>query len=205
MGVAVSPDGTKVYVTNYNGNTVSVINTATNTVIATVNTIGNYPYGVTVTPDGTKAYVTNFISDTVSVIDTTTNAVTDTVPVGNSPYAFGQFIGKSVPFNIQKITIVVNTIPCPAIAGQQFPIQITLNQIVNGIAKVTLASTGATWQSPINGTTVTTGSVFNSTNTATDYISVYISDVYGKELIEGTTPVNPVNQALPIGITYRDP
>jgi len=94
MGVAVSPDGTKVYVTNVISNTISVINTATNTVIATVNTIGNYPYGVAVTPDGTKVYVTNFISDTISVIDTTTNAVTDTVPVGNSPYAFGQFIGK---------------------------------------------------------------------------------------------------------------
>jgi len=36
-GVAVMPDGTKVYVTNsYPDNNVSVINTATNTVIATV-------------------------------------------------------------------------------------------------------------------------------------------------------------------------
>ena len=40
-GVAVSPDGKKVYVTNYvNSNTVSVIDTATNTVTATV-TVGN--------------------------------------------------------------------------------------------------------------------------------------------------------------------
>ena len=37
-------------------NTVSVIDTATNTVTATV-PVGSYPIGVAVTPDGTKVYV----------------------------------------------------------------------------------------------------------------------------------------------------
>ena len=57
-GVAVSPDGTKVYVANEYGNTVSVIDTATNTVTATVN-VGSGPFGVAVNPDGTKVYVAN--------------------------------------------------------------------------------------------------------------------------------------------------
>ena len=35
-GVAVSPDGTLAYVTNYYDNTVSVISTASNTVTATI-------------------------------------------------------------------------------------------------------------------------------------------------------------------------
>ena len=48
-GVAVSPDGTLVYVTNLAGNTVSVINTSNNTVTATVN-VGFDPIGVAVTP-----------------------------------------------------------------------------------------------------------------------------------------------------------
>ncbi len=39
-------------------NTVSVIDTATNNVTATV-TVGSGPYGVAVTPDGTKVYVAN--------------------------------------------------------------------------------------------------------------------------------------------------
>ncbi|RPJ72889.1 MAG: YncE family protein, partial [Alphaproteobacteria bacterium] len=86
FGVAVSPDGSKVYVANsgsdpsYEG-TVSVINTTTNTVTATVNNVGTNPVGVSVVPDGTKVYVANSGSDpsyegTVSVINTTTNTVT---------------------------------------------------------------------------------------------------------------------------------
>ena len=39
-------------------NTVSVINTATNTVSATI-TVGIYPLGVSVSPDGSKVYVAN--------------------------------------------------------------------------------------------------------------------------------------------------
>ena len=37
----------------------SVIDTATNTVIGDPIPVGDGPYGVAVTPDGTRAYVTN--------------------------------------------------------------------------------------------------------------------------------------------------
>ena len=62
----------------------SVIDTATNTVTATI-TVGAGPVGVAVSPDGTRAYVTNLGDDTVSVIDTATNTVTATIPVGDDP------------------------------------------------------------------------------------------------------------------------
>jgi YVTN family beta-propeller protein len=41
-GVAVSPDGSKLYVANSASNNVSVIDTATNTVIATI-PVGSHP------------------------------------------------------------------------------------------------------------------------------------------------------------------
>ena len=65
-------------------NTVSVINTSTNTVTATV-TVGTSPIGVAINPAGTYAYVTNEGDNTVSVINTSTNTVTATVTVGSHP------------------------------------------------------------------------------------------------------------------------
>jgi YVTN family beta-propeller protein len=82
--VAISPDGTKVYMPT-NQNTVSVIDTATNQVTATVVSVGGDPTYVAITPDGTKVYVANYIGNTVSVIDTATNQVTATVSVGDEP------------------------------------------------------------------------------------------------------------------------
>ncbi len=71
------------YVTNFDGNTVSVINTQTYE-RSTVG-VGNSPYGVAITPDGYHAYVTNSGAGTVSVINTQTYAVDHTVAVGSRP------------------------------------------------------------------------------------------------------------------------
>src|SRR5262249_15558876 len=65
------------YVTNSGSGAVLVIDTATNTVVATV-PVGLGPDGVAITPDGTHAYVTG---SPISVIDTATNTVVATVPV----------------------------------------------------------------------------------------------------------------------------
>src|SRR6266852_2051587 len=72
------------YITNQSSSTVSVIDTATDTVIATI-PVGLAPFGVAVSPDGSKVYVTNISSNTVSVIDTATNTVIATIPVRLPP------------------------------------------------------------------------------------------------------------------------
>ena len=72
------------YITNQNSNNVSVIDTATNTVVATI-PVGSGPVGVAVNPSGTRLYVTNRGSGNISVIDTSTNAVVATIPVGSGP------------------------------------------------------------------------------------------------------------------------
>jgi YVTN family beta-propeller protein len=73
------------YVANGGDGTVSVIDTATNTVVGIPIPVGREPFGVDVTPDGIHAYVANRGSDNVSVIDTATNLVMATVVVGNVP------------------------------------------------------------------------------------------------------------------------
>jgi YVTN family beta-propeller protein len=62
------------YVANFNSNTVSVVNTRDNTVVATVN-VGIGPNGVAITPNGAFAYVTNYYSLTVSVVNTASKVV----------------------------------------------------------------------------------------------------------------------------------
>jgi len=77
------------YVPNEKSNTVSVINTTTNTVISTL-LVGNVPCGVAFSPDGQKVYVTNFGNDSspgryFSVIDTATGEVTNQLVEGFKP------------------------------------------------------------------------------------------------------------------------
>jgi YVTN family beta-propeller protein len=72
------------YVPNANSNTVSVIDTTSNSVVATV-AVGAYPRGVALSPDGSRAYVVNGDSGTVSVISTATSSVVATVGVGEAP------------------------------------------------------------------------------------------------------------------------
>ena len=76
--MAVKPDGTRAYVTNRGAGTVSVIDTATNTVTATIK-VGTNPSDIAITPDGTLAFVTNTGSNSVTRIDTATNKVLWTV------------------------------------------------------------------------------------------------------------------------------
>jgi YVTN family beta-propeller protein len=85
-GVAVDPATGTAYVTNFRGNSVSVIDTATNTVTATTGIgLGEAPTGVAVDPATNTAYVTNLVNYSVSVIDTATNTATATISVGLGP------------------------------------------------------------------------------------------------------------------------
>jgi YVTN family beta-propeller protein len=89
FGIAITPDGKFAYVANSSDNTVSVIATASNTVVGTPITVGMSPFQIAITPDGKYAYVTNEASANVSVIATASNTVAATVSVGNNPRGVG--------------------------------------------------------------------------------------------------------------------
>jgi YVTN family beta-propeller protein len=97
--VAITPDGQRAYVASPSrgyvadsshsepGGTVWVIDTASNTVTATIPVGGDFArdVGVAITPDGRHAYITG--GNEVSVIDTASNAVTVTIPVSGEDVA----------------------------------------------------------------------------------------------------------------------
>jgi YVTN family beta-propeller protein len=74
--VAVTPNGAFAYISDsalFGGSSsISVINTRTNTVVATV-PVGFDPQRLAFVPGGAFAYVANQLSNTVSVIETATN------------------------------------------------------------------------------------------------------------------------------------
>lgn len=99
--VQVSPDGSRVWVTN-NGEpdpamgkgehaamakpgAVWAIDTGSDAVVAKV-PVGLHPAHVVQTPDGRFAYVTNGGDNTVSVIDASAQRVVATIPVGKFPH-----------------------------------------------------------------------------------------------------------------------
>jgi YVTN family beta-propeller protein len=88
--VAVNPAGTRVYVTNYNDNTVSVVDVTSrpNQVIATI-PVGRQPVEITINPAGTRVYVSDsggqVYNNQVSVIDTASNTVVATITGDNAP------------------------------------------------------------------------------------------------------------------------
>ena len=73
------------YVTNAGDGSVSVIDTTTNAVTATILGVGNNPRGIALSPNGAAIYVTNFDDNTVAEIDAITNTITRTVAVGTNP------------------------------------------------------------------------------------------------------------------------
>ena len=83
QGVAVSPDGARVYVTNISNDNVAVIDTATNTVLRTIR-VGDFPQDVAISHDGSLANVTAMTGTAVSVIDTATDTIIATLPVSGS-------------------------------------------------------------------------------------------------------------------------
>ena len=110
------------YITNTGNNTVSVIDTATNTVTATI-PVGTDPFGVGVSPDGSRVYVANGQpSNSVSVIDTNPsspsfNTVIVTVAVGRdaeglavSPDGTRVYVANSEASSVSVINTASNSV-----------------------------------------------------------------------------------------------
>lgn len=146
IDVSLTPDGARAYVATNDG--VSVIDTATDTIIATIPIPADgLPLAILMSGDGTTAYTANAFTNDVSVIDTATNTVTYTIPVGNSPVDLGQ----------------APTVPPPAIAS------INPNSgVLGGGTTVTITGTAFTGATAVSfGRTPATSFTVNSDTSIT--------------------------------------
>ena len=120
---------TLAYVTNPGSNTVSVIDTATNTVVGSPISLGHSPGRIAMTPDGARAYVAyvtpNFNDSGVLVISTSSNTVTATIPIAGAcadgvavhPDGTRVYVADVCNGVIQVVNTATNTLAAPIPVG----------------------------------------------------------------------------------------
>lgn len=104
------------YVTNFESNYVSVIDTTTNAVIAAI-PVGADPNSLTGTPDGSTVYVANKLTNNISRIATASNTVTATIHVGFAPVGIAVtpdgntvYVANFQSNNVSVINTATNTV-----------------------------------------------------------------------------------------------
>ena len=132
LGVTAAQASPFAYITNAAAGTVSVIDTASNAVVATV-PVGAAPFGVAVHPTNGRAYVANAADNTVSVLDTATHTVLTVVSVGAAPYGVAVdplggwvYVTNSGDHTVSVIQVSTNTVAHIVPVGA-FPVQVALN------------------------------------------------------------------------------
>jgi YVTN family beta-propeller protein len=120
------------YITNSSSNNVSVIDTSSNAVVATV-PVGNGPSGVAVNSSGTRVYVANTNSNTISVINTATNTVIATIgpvsgPIGVAVNTAGTrlYVANNLSNTVSVIDTSTNAIITSIVVGSA-PYDIVVN------------------------------------------------------------------------------
>ncbi|MDV9187061.1 PxKF domain-containing protein [Streptomyces sp. SR27] len=113
--VAVSPDGSQVWVANQFGGSISVIDTATLTVTATLT--GGYPSAIAFSPDGAHVYAAENAAGhaRIDVFDTATRTVAASIPTAYSvsaiaPTPDGSRLYAAVSGDVAVIDTATDTI-----------------------------------------------------------------------------------------------
>ena len=91
-GIAVTPDGTRVFLDDVLDNRVFEVDVTENKIVVRIRIHGGTNPGIlAVTPDGSQVWVGDYYATSVSIIDIASGAVTDSIPLGSQSYgiAFG--------------------------------------------------------------------------------------------------------------------
>jgi YVTN family beta-propeller protein len=203
-GLSVSPDGSRVYVAN--AGSVSVINTTSNTVIATIPTGGGPAGGILVTPDGSRVYVAGGQANIVSVINTATNAVVATIPVSGGPLGVSVtpdgsrvYVTDNQANNVSVINTATNTIVATIPVGHS---PSSVGNFITGVgctgAPVTFTITvnpASVHDASLSNLTVSNGSLTPSFASAT---TSYIDTVSNISSLIVTPTTNNTNATVKI-------
>lgn len=212
-GIAVAPDGQRVYVTMTGTNQVAVINANTTTNTYTLGStvpVGTSPRGITLNENGSRAYVANWTSGTVTVLDTSTAtpALVSTISVGTNPVGIAANADGSrvyvSNYGSNSVSVLNPTAATPLVAtipvGTQ-PYGITLSPdrtvlyVANGSDAVSMINTGT---NQVIGTAVSVDTApetnFHSIAVSPDGRQIYVSDLSDR-VVRILTVTKPTNEA----------
>jgi YVTN family beta-propeller protein len=156
------------YIANGTASTVSVIDTASNTVVATI-LVGSDPIGVAVTPDGKHVYVTSDGSNNVSVIDTASNTVVATVTPVNEPIGVAvapdgkhAYVANYNSNSVAVIDTATNTVVGTPITVGSGPFGVAITPDGKHVYVTNFASTNLSVIDTASNTVLVTGPVENN-------------------------------------------
>ncbi len=132
------------YIPNSGDGTVSVVNTTTDKIVATI-AVGSRPYGIILSGDGSTAYVTNQGSGDISVINTQTNKVTHMIRVGAGPTGMSIAQGGAMFLANQNDNTVSEVDPTTNAQAATAPVgQVPINTLISpDDSKVYVANSGS--------------------------------------------------------------
>jgi gliding motility-associated-like protein len=198
------------YVANTSSDTISVINTLTQNVVASISGVGVGPRGVAVSPDGSRVYVASSSSNTVSVINATTNTVISTFSAGvSNPSGIAVSPNGSIVyvtnylFNNVSVLNAVNNAVLAIIPVGQNPFAVAVSP--DG-SKVYVGNLGTNTVSVINAITntqvavVTVGLSPQGIAISPDGSTVYVTNLNSNSVSVINTTSNTVVANIPVGI-----
>jgi YVTN family beta-propeller protein/autotransporter-associated beta strand protein len=126
--LTIGPDGSRLFVPNFNGSSVSVytVNATTGqlTLLNTIALTTNSPFSLAVTPDGKTLYVVSSNQNKVSVVDVASGTTTTTISVGNSPLYVAinpagttAYVTNSTSTVVSVIDMATNTVSASVTVG----------------------------------------------------------------------------------------
>jgi YVTN family beta-propeller protein len=215
-GIAVSPDGTRVYITNFSDDTISVLNTENLKLVDTFAS-GDGPHFLAISSDGSRLYVPNRNANSVSIIETSNNTLVDTVAVGNFPFGVAidplstnVYVSNTSSDNVSVIDSSTNSVIATIIVGDG-PRQIAVSPDGTRAYVANWGSDTVSIIDTISNTVVDTVNVGNGpygVAFSPDGANVYIThdlDVFMSVIETVTnTVVDTISVSSSLGVAVRD-
>lgn len=186
FSVVVNPATNKIYVANYNGNNVTVINGLTNATSTVPNT-GNTPNAFAVNVVTNKIYVANFNGNSLTVIDGSNDTVKTTISLGNqassvvvNPVTNKIYVSSRITSNVAVIDGSNDTLKTTFAVGTT-PYALAMNPVTN---RIYVANYDANTVSVIDGAT---DAVIATVNVGSKPASIAVSPITNRIYVANST------------------